>query len=123
MTKRVEQIKVRAGMSVRELTEEFKRSGVFNAGRLAEAVDEFREMTRSDSTVFLGFSGALVPGGLREVFTTAIREGLVDVIVTTGANVTHDLIEAFGGHHLRGDASADDIRFHMLGVPMRNQIG
>ncbi len=73
-------------------------------------------MIDSGAKVFLGVSGALVPGGLRKVLVKTISSGLVDVIVTTGANVTHDLIEAFGGHHLRGGPFTDDDELRKRGV-------
>jgi len=64
----------------------------------------------------MGVGGAMVPGGLRRVLTQAINEGLVDVIVTTGANVTHDLIEAIGGYHARGEALVNDAELRERGI-------
>jgi deoxyhypusine synthase len=58
-------------------------------------------MLENKSTVFLGIAGALVPGGMKKIITDMIRNDMVHVIVTTGANVTHDIIEAFGGEHVR----------------------
>ena len=44
-----------------------------------------------------------------------IKEGYVDILVTTGANLTHDLAEALGYSHLQGDIETkdmDDINLH-----------
>jgi len=114
--KKIEHVEVRPGMKVEELVREMGKSGVFSAGRLAEAVEVYREMVNSDATIFTGVGGALVPGGLRRVLTEAIEHELVDVIVTTGANVTHDLIESFGGHHLRGEPMVDDAKLRRRGI-------
>jgi deoxyhypusine synthase len=59
---------------------------------------------REDTTVFLGLAGAMVPAGMRPLVADLIRDGHVDALVTTGANLTHDAIEAIGGHHHHGSA-------------------
>ena len=48
-----------------------------------------------------------MPGGLRKIIFDLINDGFVDVLITSGANITHDLVESFGGGHYRG-ISADD---------------
>jgi len=116
MEKRVEHIELKPEMRVDELVEEMGKSGVFSAGRVAKAVEIYHEMLKAGSTIFMGVGGAMVPGGLRRVLTQAINEELVNVIVTTGANVTHDLIEAFGGYHARGEAIVDDARLRERGI-------
>ncbi|MHA1208094.1 MAG: deoxyhypusine synthase [Candidatus Freyarchaeota archaeon] len=99
----IKRIEIEEHMSVLDLVREMGESGVFCAGRLARAVDIFVEMVKDpDVKVFLGLAGALVPAGLGGLFADLIREGFVDVIVSTGANITHDIIEAFGEHHRKG---------------------
>ncbi|MCK4897066.1 MAG: deoxyhypusine synthase [Candidatus Heimdallarchaeota archaeon] len=98
---RVTPIDIKDKDSITDLIAEFHSSGVFGPGRIAKAVDIYTEMIQQKSTVFLGIAGALLPGGMRKILTDMITEGMVDVIVSTGANVTHDLIEAFGGKHVR----------------------
>ena len=75
------------------------RSSAFGAGRLAKAVDIFTEMQTRETTKFMGVAGALVPAGMRTILAELIRDRYVDVVVTTGANLTHDIIEALGEHH------------------------
>ena len=112
MARRVKHIQLRAGMGIDDLVREMEKCGVFSAGRVAKAVEIYREMLRQKSTIFMGVGGAVVPGGLRQALTDAIRKDLVNVLVVTGANATHDLIEAFGGHHAQGDEQADDVELH-----------
>lgn len=107
---RVVPMQLRKGMSANELVGEYRKANVLNAGALARAVDIYEAMLNEDATVFLGLSGALVPGGMRKVIRDMIDEGLVDVVVTTGANLVHDLIEAFGGGHYKGSCMADDLK-------------
>ncbi len=97
----VDPIDIDENLTINSLIEEFKKSGVFGPGRISQAVDIYKKMLESDATVFLGIAGALVPGGMRKILTDMIRKDMVHVIVSTGANVTHDIIEAVGGKHLR----------------------
>ena len=99
---------VRAGMTVGELAEAYADAGV-GARSLSEAVTLTAEMFgREDTTVLLGLAGAMVPTGMRQVVTDLVRDGYVDALVTTGANLTHDAIEAVGGHHHHGRAHPED---------------
>jgi len=92
----------RAGMTVGELAEEYGSAGI-GAADLHEAVDVAAEMFGDEETdVFMGLAGAMVPAGMRRIVAELIRDGYVDVLVTTGATLTHDAIEAIGGKHHHG---------------------
>ena len=92
----------RAGMTVGELAEEYGDAGI-GASALHEAVDVYAEMIGDDEvTNFFGLAGAMVPTGMRRIVADLIRDGHVDALVTTGANLTHDAIEAIGGKHHHG---------------------
>jgi deoxyhypusine synthase len=66
-------------------------------------------MFQSDEyLVFLSMAGPMVAGGLRNIITDLIRKNRIQIIVTSGANVVHDLIEAIGGRHVRGSMKVDD---------------
>jgi len=99
---------VHAGMTVGELVAEYGKAGV-GAADLHRATDVYAEMLdRDDVTNLLGLAGAMVPCGMRQVVVDLIRDGHVDALVTTGANLTHDAIEAIGGKHHHGRAAPDD---------------
>jgi deoxyhypusine synthase len=95
-------------MTVDELVKEMGGCA-FGAGRLSMACDIFEEMQSEDVTKFFGLSGAMVPAGMRNLVSGMIRDGQIDILVTTGANMVHDIIEAVGGCHLKGSETADDI--------------
>jgi deoxyhypusine synthase len=61
-----------------------------------------------DMSVFLSLGGPLIPGGMRNIVSKMIKEGHVDLIVSSGANITHDLVEAFGGSHYRHEGKDDE---------------
>ena len=105
----VDHIEINNRMSVLELINEMGRSGVLGAGRMYRATKLLAEILDDDETaVFLSVAGPLVPGGLKKVIRDMIENGLVDVLVTSGANITHDLLEAFGGRHHYGMTEDDE---------------
>jgi deoxyhypusine synthase len=102
-------MKLKPQMTVNQLIQEFSKSGSFGAGRTATACDIYERMIRDrECTIFLSLAGAIVPAGLRSVIADLIRKRFVDVVVTTGANMVHDLLEAFGGHHYKGHWNVND---------------
>lgn len=56
----------------------------------------------------MSLGGPLIPGGMRNIVSKMIKEGHVDLIVASGANITHDLVEAFGGAHYRHEGKDDE---------------
>ena len=43
------------------------------------------------------------------IVSDLIKDGHIDILVSTGANLTHDIIEAIGCHHFHGTAFCNDI--------------
>lgn len=102
----VHQLQIEPAMSVNCLVKEMSHCG-FGARRLAEAVAIYEKMLSEDFAKFLTISGAMVPAGMRNIISDQIRKGHVDVLVITGANLVHDIIESFGCHCL-GTPESDD---------------
>lgn len=79
----------------------------YNAARIKEACRLYVEkILRPNVYVGMSLAGALTPAGLgRSVIVPLIKRGFVDWIVSTGANLYHDLHFAFdlslhvGSHH------------------------
>lgn len=106
----VEQVSIHAGMTVGELVSALGRAGAYNGGALAKAVSVYEAMLRDDQAVkFMGLAGAMVPAGMGRIVSDLIDRGHVDVLVSTGANLTHDIIEALGCRHYHGSAACSDI--------------
>jgi deoxyhypusine synthase len=107
--KRIEQMRLKSGMTVGELAEEMRRAGVIGAGRVGRAVEIVAEMfSDPDYLTFITLSGPLVPSGMRLIFRDLIMEGYVDAVVSNGANLVHDIVEAIGRRHLVGELNVDD---------------
>jgi len=118
----VEQFKINKDTNIIELINSLKNTG-FNAKRLALACEIYNEMINDkDCVKFFGLAGALVPVGLQRIIVDFIKEGFIDVLVTTGANLTHDLAEALGYHHLQGSINIDDIDDNELHCEDINRI-
>ncbi len=106
---KVNQFEIKDNTDIVELINSLKDTG-FNAKRLALACEIYDEMIKnSDCVKFFGLAGALVPAGMQKVIYDFIKEGYIDILVTTGANLTHDLAEALGYHHLQGDFESKEI--------------
>jgi deoxyhypusine synthase len=103
----VDHAEVWSGMTVGDLAEQYGAAGI-GADDLNRAVGIYAEMLRPKVTTFVGLAGAMVPAGMRTIVTDLIRDGHVDALVTTGATLTHDAIEAIGGKHHHGRAGAPD---------------
>ena len=106
---RVNQINVDNNMKVLDLLNEFDKSGVLGAGSVARACNVLTDMINDeDMKVFMSLGGPLIPGGMRNIVSKMINEGHVDLIVSSGANITHGLVEAFGGAHYRHEGRDDE---------------
>lgn len=101
----IEHVEVWSGMTVGELAEHYGGGGI-GADDLHRAVDVTAHMFADEEvTVLMGLAGAMVPAGMRSIVSDLIADGYVDALVTTGATLTHDAIEAIGGHHHHGRTS------------------
>jgi deoxyhypusine synthase len=67
-----------------------------------------RMLQEQDLTIFLGAAGALSAGGLRLVLAHLVARRYVDCLVSTGANLYHDLHETRGRRHYLGTPRIDD---------------
>jgi len=110
----VKQIEISPGMSVDSLTKAMMHCG-FGARRLGDAVNIYESMLIDDYRKFFALSGAIVPAGMRNIISMLIRDGHIDVLVTTGANLVHDMIESFGCHCL-GSSDSDDVELRDAGL-------
>ncbi|MFH1503431.1 MAG: deoxyhypusine synthase [Candidatus Diapherotrites archaeon] len=114
--KEIKSIKIKKDMKVSELVDEMSEAG-FGAGKIAEASRIMSKMFQDgDCKVFLGIAGAMVPAGMKQIIFDMLDE--TDVFVTTGANLTHDLIESLGEKHykIENDELVDDVYLSEKGL-------
>ena len=102
---RVRPFSISNQLSAAELVERMAGTA-FQARNLAQAAHIWDGMLRDDVTIFLGLAGAMVPAGMRPVITYLIENRLIDCLVSTGANLFHDLYECLGKRHWQGSPEA-----------------
>lgn len=106
----VTQLHVKPKMTVNELVMAMGEAGAYNGGSLSRAADIWEQMLLDkETTKFFGLAGAMVPAGMGGIVSDLIKAGHIDVLVSTGANLTHDIIEAIGCHHFHGTAFCNDV--------------
>jgi deoxyhypusine synthase len=91
----------------------------FNAGRLSEACQIFTGKMLApehDTTIGLTIAGALTPAGLGGCVIELMERGLVDFVISTGANLYHDLHYALNFTLHRGSPFLDDVELYEKGI-------
>src|SRR5512141_411642 len=112
----VEPMRLAPGMSVEDLVDVYRRAGAFNGGRLAEGCDLFGRMIDADATVALTVTGAMAPAGLGGAIQAMIEAGFVDLVISTGANLYHDMHFALELPVVQGHFSVDDRELYRAGI-------
>ncbi|HVB38787.1 MAG TPA: deoxyhypusine synthase family protein [Vicinamibacterales bacterium] len=103
----VEPFAVEPGLTTDQLLARMERVS-FQGRNLATARRVWHKMLESDVTIFLGLAGALSAGGMRLIIAQLIADRYVDCVVSTGANLYHDLHETRGRRHYLGSPRVDD---------------
>jgi deoxyhypusine synthase len=91
----------------------------FNAARLSEACRIFTDKMldpANDTTIGLTLAGAMTPAGVGGCVVEMMDRGLVDFIISTGANLYHDLHYALNFTLHRGSPFVDDRDLYAQGV-------
>ncbi|MFN2448048.1 MAG: deoxyhypusine synthase [Vicinamibacterales bacterium] len=105
------------GAEVRRLIDEGFQA--FNAARLGEACRIYTDKmldTAHDTTIGLTVAGALTPAGLGGCLIELMERGLVDFVISTGANLYHDLHYALNFTLHRGSPFVDDRELYKDGI-------
>jgi deoxyhypusine synthase len=91
----------------------------FNAGRISEACHIFADKMltpESDTTIGLTIAGAMTPAGLGGCVIELMERGLIDFMISTGANLYHDLHYALNFSLHRGSPFLDDVVLYEEGI-------
>src|SRR5438128_4185499 len=103
----IEPFAVEPGLAADQVLARMERIS-FQGRNLATAHRVWQKMLEDDVTIFLGMAGALTAGGLRMIIAHLIANRYVDCLVSTGANLYHDLHETRGQRHYIGSVHSDD---------------
>ncbi|MEM1514720.1 MAG: deoxyhypusine synthase [Candidatus Bathyarchaeia archaeon] len=106
-TRKLEPIEIRVPKKISELLSEMARTG-FQGRKIGEVVDVWETMLKDDVIVFVGFAGSMSTAGQWKIVNWLIEKRFIDVIVSTGANISEDILEAMGGTYWQGHHIVDD---------------
>jgi deoxyhypusine synthase len=94
--------------TISELLDAMAQTG-FQGKRLGEAARIWSEMVRQKNlTIFMGYSGSMSTTGQWKIVRWLIENRYIDVLVSTGANISEDIFEAMGHKYYQGTWLADD---------------
>ena len=107
---------IKKGLKVADLIDTAFKA--YNGGRLAEGCRLFtNKMLARNGTVGLSLTGALTPAGLgRAALIPLMKAGFVDWIISTGANLYHDLHYGLGMELYAGSPFLNDVELRRDGV-------
>ncbi len=90
----------------------------FQARNLHRGAQIFEQMIADkDCGIILCLAGSIISAGLKQVIIDFIEHNMVDIIVSTGANIVdQDFFEGLGFRHYLGDPKADDNELRKLAI-------
>ncbi|OVE82918.1 deoxyhypusine synthase [Natronolimnobius baerhuensis] len=91
----------------------------FQATQLSKAIDIAERMREEEATIYLTFTSNIISSGLREVVAYLVREGYVDVLITTSGSLTEDVIKTEKPFKM-GEWDADEATLRDRGI---NRLG
>jgi deoxyhypusine synthase len=115
LSRRITPTPVSAAVGLVELIDQYFTA--YNSARLREVCHLMtRSILQPDVTVGLSLSGAMTPAGLgTSIIAPLMRSGFVDWIVSTGANLYHDLHFGLGLDLYSSHPFVDDVKLRQEG--------
>lgn len=105
--KKLQPIKIQP-KSVSQLLADMSKTA-YQGRRLGEAVDIWENMVKEkDLTIALGYAGSMGTAGQWTIINWLIENRFIDVLVSTGANVSEDIVDAMGFGYWQGSHMAND---------------
>ena len=81
----------------------------YQGRKLGEAVDVWENMVKEkDLTIVMGFAGSMSTAGQWTIVNWLMEKRFIDVLVSTGANVSEDIVDAMGFSYWQGNHIVDD---------------
>lgn len=94
--------------NISQLLEEMAETG-FQGKKMAEVVRVWEKMIKDeDLTIILGYAGSLSTTGQWKIVNWLIKNRFIDILVSTGANISEDIVEAMGYSYWKGSYLVDD---------------
>lgn len=105
---RLEPIVITIPKTISQLLSEMKKTA-FQGRKLGEVAEVWEEMLKEKNlTIIFGLAGSMSTAGQWKIINWLIENRFIDVIVSTGANISEDILEAMGGNYWQGSDRVDD---------------
>src|SRR5262249_9233402 len=69
----------------------------FQGRKLGEAFEAWKGMIEGESLICLGYAASMSSAGMWPLITWLIEQGYIDVLASTSANITEDLLDMMDG--------------------------
>lgn len=117
LTQKIIPFNVNNIQNINDLLENLRYCG-FQGGNLGKALDILEKIvSEKEILTVMTLSGAMVPAGMGEIICILMEYKLIDVLVSTGANIIHDLVDAIVNiGHYKGNPEADDDKLFNLRI-------
>ena len=110
-----EPIELEPGLTTDELLSRMERIS-FQGRQVARSARVWQEALEQDAYVMMGLAGAMSAAGMRKLVSLLIELRYIDCLVSTGANLFHDIYETLGTSHYMGSPDAHDERLFEHGL-------
>ncbi len=114
--KMIEPLKLKGNENIRDFVEYIFGASGYNARRLAEACEIYARMLRGRTTVCLTLAGAMTPIGMSGPIIDMMKSGFIDFIISTGANLYHDMHRPLEHPIFQGEVFVDDGKLNRCGI-------
>ncbi|MGB9675881.1 MAG: deoxyhypusine synthase [Candidatus Bathyarchaeales archaeon] len=105
--RKVEAIEVKE-KTISQLLAEMAKTA-YQGRKLGEAVEVWENMLKEkDLTIIMGFAGSMSTAGQWKIVNWLIENRFIDVLVSTGANVSEDIVDAMGFGYWQGSPFVND---------------
>ena len=107
LNKKLEPIRVKE-KSVSQLLAEMSQTA-YQGRKLGETVHVWEKMLEEkDLTIVMGLAGSMSTAGQWTIINWLMEKRFIDVLVSTGANVSEDIVDAMGFGYWQGSQNVDD---------------
>ncbi|MFN3301757.1 MAG: deoxyhypusine synthase [Patescibacteria group bacterium] len=107
LKRKLKAIEIKTPKSISQLLEEMSQTG-FQGKKLGEAVQVWEKMIKEkELTIFLGFAGSMSTTGQWKIIKWLMENHFIDVLVSTGANISEDIQDSLYGYY-QGHWLVDD---------------
>jgi deoxyhypusine synthase len=116
LKKKVKAIEVKNPKSISQLLSEMSQTG-FQGRKLGEVVEVWEEVLKDPNvTIFMGYAGSLSTTGQWKIINWLIENRFIDILVSTGANISEDIVEAMGYSYWQGSHLVNDRELLKAGI-------